>query len=117
MTRPTHAGTWHADTPEMQEVDARTMRRSRIVVDEPGATQSCGDISIPLAAGEISATTHDLQTLGALLLGAQAPIPSTDVALDCTLFKSVGVAVQDVATAAAAVRQATKLGIGAQASM
>lgn len=100
----------------MQEVDACTMRRCRIIVDEPGAVQSSGDISIPLAAGEISAATHGLQTLGAVLLGAQAGSSVSDE-VDCTLFKSVGVAVQDVATAAAAVRHATKQGLGAQASI
>ena len=93
------------------------MRRCRIIVDEPGAVQSSGDISIPLAAGEISAATHGLQTLGAVLLQSQAAGLSVSDQLDCTLFKSVGVAVQDVATAAAAVRQATKQGLGAQASI
>ena len=103
----------------MQEVDAATMKRSWTIVDEPGATLSAGDISIPLAAGEISAATHGLQTLGALLLGT-ATAPSSSEAsseVDCTLFKSVGVAVQDVATGAAAVAKATEMGLGAQASM
>ena len=104
-----------ADTPEMQEVDAATMKRSWTIVDEPGATLSAGDISIPLAAGEISAATHGLQTLGALLLGMATAPSSSEV--DCTLFKSVGVAVQDVATGAAAVAKATEMGLGAQASM
>ena len=69
-------------TPQMQEVDAATMRRCRIVIDEPGAMTSSGDIAIPLAAGEISAETNGLRTLGSILLtadGAEAAVSTQPV--------------------------------------
>ena len=114
----THVNAIGSYTPQMQEVDAATMERCTIIVDEPGAALS-GDIAIPLAAGRISAEVNGLATLGSVLLasgatpvggggGGQAGASS----LDCTLFKSVGVAVQDVATGAMAVTKAKELGLG-----
>ena len=108
-------------TPEMQEVDAATMTRSWVVLDEPGAAESSGDVCIPLAAGAITQESNGLLTLGSLLLmqgpGSTVAPPARGGSTDCTLFKSVGVAVQDVSTAAAAVARAEEMGIGTKAQL
>ena len=103
------------------------MARCRIVVDEPGARSSSGDIATPLEAGSISPAHHDLSTLGETLLLAQdtsaevapwcGPTDGASKKVDCTLFKSVGVAVQDIATAAAVVNQATELRLGSKVAL
>ena len=101
--------------------DTACVARCRVIVDEPGAKASCGDLATPLASGAISAAQNDLSTLGELLLQSQAGesawVAAAGGNVDCTLFKSVGVAVQDVATAAAAVASATKLGLGVKATL
>lgn len=93
-------------TPDMQEVDATTVERSWVVIDEPGARQSSGDI----VKAAVSEETNGLQTLGSVLLSP--PGAEGRGGRELTLFKSVGVAIQDVATGAAAATLAAELGIG-----
>jgi ornithine cyclodeaminase/alanine dehydrogenase-like protein (mu-crystallin family) len=95
----------------MQEVDATTVERSWVVIDEPGARQSSGDI----VKAAVSEETNGLQTLGSVLLSP--PGAEGRGGRELTLFKSVGVAIQDVATGAAAATLAAELGIGVRARL
>lgn len=89
-------------TPEMQEVDAATVRRARIVVDSREACLAeAGDIIITKA--EIDAE------LGEIVNGLKSARQSDD---EITFFKSVGVAVQDAAAAAAVLAEAEAKGLG-----
>ena len=97
-------------TPDMQEVDAVTVERSWVVVDEPGARESSGDI----VKAEVSEAANGLRTLGSVLL---SPPAEGREGRELTLFKSVGVAVQDVATGGAAATRAAEMGIGAKAQL
>ena len=108
-----HVNAVGAYTPDMHELDEACVARCRVVVDEPGATASCGDIASPIASGAVSRMRNDLSTLGELLLRGDGGGDLEVDGVDCTLFKSVGVAVQDVATAAAVVARAKALGLGA----
>jgi ornithine cyclodeaminase len=104
-------------TPQMQEVDVATVARCHIVVDSAHAMVSSGDLCIPLADGIISAETQGLVTLGSVLADAGEEAPwkvKSNATNDCTLFKSVGVSVQDVATGAVAVTRAKELGLGSK---
>jgi ornithine cyclodeaminase len=96
-------------TPEMQEIPSETMRRAHIVVDSLSATLAeTGDLVIPIRAGLIK--TEDIDTeLGEILLGRKPGRKSPD---EITLFKSVGVAVQDAMAAQVAMENAQKLGLG-----
>lgn len=90
-------------TPQMQEVDAVTVTRARVVVDSREATLAeAGDIIIPGAA--IAAE------LGEIVNGSQ---PGRQDADEITFFKSVGVAVQDAVAAAEVLLAAEKMGLGA----
>lgn len=89
-------------TPDMQEIDANTVNRARVVVDSREACLAeAGDII--LAGASIDAE------IGEIVNGTQ---PGRESDEEITFFKSVGVAVQDAAAAAAvlAAAQAKNLG-------
>ncbi len=80
----------------MRELDAVTVERARLFVDHHEAAQSeAGDIMIPVANGDL---TYDTVTgeLGDVIIGRVRGRLSDD---DVTVFKSVGLAMQDATTA------------------
>jgi ornithine cyclodeaminase len=96
-------------TAAMQEVDSATVRRAgRVFVDcRAAALAEAGDVVVPLREGII--TEADLVELGAVAAGRH---PGRRAAEEITFFKSVGIAVQDVAAAGEVVRRARGLGLG-----
>lgn len=93
-----HVNAIGAYRPDARELDDEVMRRARIVVEsEEAALAEAGDLLIPLRSGALdrSAIVADLAALvgGATVRGG---------ALEVTVFKSVGVAWEDLAVAAAA---------------
>lgn len=96
-------------TPQMQEIPAATVARARVVVDSRSASLAeAGDLLIPLKEGTI-AESHIHGEIGEVAAGQIAARQSPD---EITFFKSVGVAVQDMAVAALVLRRATELGLG-----
>ncbi len=96
-------------TPEMQEVPAETVQRACLVVDSRAAALAeAGDILQPMQEGKIDAK-HIHAELGEVVLGWQ--VGRTDESR-ITLFKSVGLAVQDAAAARLAFQNARRVGIG-----
>lgn len=96
-----HVNAVGAFTPETREVDDETARRCRIIVEtREAALAEAGDLLIPLQQGVIdeSAVVADL---GEVVRGASARGSPDDV----TLFKSVGIAAEDLAVAAAVYRR------------
>ena len=82
-------------TPHLQELDDETLHRARIYVESrEAATRESGDV---IAAGRVDAE------IGEVVAGAQ---PGRRFAEEITLFKSVGVAVEDVVTADLVYRKA-----------
>jgi len=106
----THINAIGAYMPSMQELDPETVRRSATVTDNPPEEifAGTGDYLIPLKAGVVKESCI-VGRLGDALSGA---IQARKSEKDITIFKSVGNAVQDVATAAAALKQAKALGLG-----
>ncbi|BBO84655.1 ornithine cyclodeaminase [Desulfosarcina ovata subsp. sediminis] len=89
-------------TPEMQEIDAVTIDRARVVVDQREAAMAeAGDIIIAKA-------TIDAE-IGEIVNGTKPGRQNDD---EITFFKSVGLAVQDAVTAAAVLRAAEEKGLG-----
>jgi ornithine cyclodeaminase/alanine dehydrogenase-like protein (mu-crystallin family) len=89
-------------TPEMQEIDAITIARARVVVDQrDAALAEAGDII--LGKAEIDAE------IGEIVNGEK---PGRENDEEITFFKSVGLAVQDAVTAAAVLKAAEKKGLG-----
>ncbi len=90
----THVNAVGAFTPEMCEVPAAAVRRAFVVVDDrEAAAAEAGDL--------LQAGVEPHATVGELLAGAARPGEQ-----DLTLFKSVGIAPQDVAAAVAALQAA-----------
>jgi ornithine cyclodeaminase len=95
-----HVNAVGAYTPEMCEIPAAFVRRAFVVVDDlTAASAEAGDL---LQAGIDPACT-----LADILSGRQRPPISSS-----TLFKSVGIASQDVAAGAVALANARQKGIG-----
>jgi ornithine cyclodeaminase/alanine dehydrogenase-like protein (mu-crystallin family) len=95
--------------PHMQEVDAVTIQRSKIVVDSLLASLAeAGDLIVPIKQNIISKLDIHGE-LGAIVNG---DIPGRETAEEITFFKSVGVAVQDAAAANAILREAEAQGLG-----
>ena len=89
-------------TPQMREVDETTVQRARIVVDSREACLAeAGDLIIPKA-------TVDAE-LGEIINGIKPGRHSDE---EITFFKTVGVAVEDAAAAAAILSEAETNGLG-----
>jgi ornithine cyclodeaminase/alanine dehydrogenase-like protein (mu-crystallin family) len=98
-----------AFTTAMQEVPDETMARAAVYVDGAEAAWSeCGELAGAFARGAI-ARDHVRGEIGALLEGR---IAGREDARQITVFKSVGLAAQDLACAAAVYRRARESGVG-----
>ena len=95
-------------TLQMQEVDAMTVARACLFVDSrASALAEAGDLVIPMSEGKTRA--EDWTELGEVAAGLKPGRQSSD---EITFFKSVGVAVQDVAAAGQALAEAQRQGLG-----
>jgi ornithine cyclodeaminase len=87
------------------------MLRAKIVADLPAACLAeAGELMIPIAAGEMTADAIHAG-LGEIITGAKPGRTSDD---EITFFKSVGLAVQDIATAARVYELARAQGVGVE---
>jgi alanine dehydrogenase len=103
-----------AYTPQMQEVPAETVARARVVVDSRTASLAeAGDLLIPLRQGLL--TESDIH--GEIGEVAAGTIPGRQSDEEITFFKSVGVAVQDVAVADLVLRRAVERGLGVEVEL
>jgi ornithine cyclodeaminase len=97
-----------SSTPDMRELDAAAVARCRVFVDSrASAAAEAGDLIMARAEGRIG-PDHVVAELGEVAAGA----PGRRGDHDITLFKSLGLAVEDVVTARLAYERATELGLG-----
>lgn len=95
--------------PHVQEIPAETVVRALVVVDSrEAALAETGDLIQPIERGLIS-PEHIHAELGELVLGRRAGRASAE---EITLFKAVGIAVQDAVAARAALARAQELALG-----
>jgi ornithine cyclodeaminase len=110
----THINAVGAYTPQMQEVDSETIRRAKVIIDSRQASLAeAGDLIIPLQQGVIN-EKHIHAEIGEIVAGRKVGRESDS---EITYFKSVGVAVQDVAAARRVLDKATELGLGAEVEL
>ncbi|MFD2183719.1 ornithine cyclodeaminase family protein [Rhodoplanes azumiensis] len=104
-----------ANRPTHREVDDAFMRRARVFVDHfDGATTRAGDLALTLATGVLR-PKQIVGEIGAFLdRGEMPPMPA---GLDITVFKSIGIAAQDVITAGMVYERAVRDGIGLEFDM
>lgn len=97
--------------PEARELDGATVKRSTVVVDSLDAINTeCGDILLAIQDGAIT-SDHVRGEIGEVLSGARPGRTSDD---EITLYKSVGIAAQDVAAASLVYRRALEQGVGVE---
>ena len=104
-----HIAAVGACRPDQREMDTALVARARVFVDSrTGALAEAGDLLLPIREGAFDAA-HILGELGQLAAGA---IPGRRAPEEVTLFKSLGMAVEDVAAAHLAYERATERGLG-----
>lgn len=95
--------------PDSREIDAATLSRAKVVVDSRAAIMTeCGDVLLALKEKSVSENVIHAE-IGEVLAGAK---PGRCGAGEVTLYKSVGIAVQDVATAQLVYRKALERKVG-----
>jgi ornithine cyclodeaminase len=95
--------------PDQREMPTAVVARSRFFVDSrAGALKESGDILLPIREGAV-ADSHIAGELGELALGRVA---GRQAESDVTIFKSLGMAVEDVVTARLVVERAKAAGLG-----
>lgn len=105
----THVNAVGACMPRARELDAAAVARSRMFVDRRESTlNESGDYRTALEEGAISAE-HIRGEIGEVLLGQVPGRRSPD---EITLFKSLGVAVEDLAAARHILERAQELELG-----
>jgi ornithine cyclodeaminase/alanine dehydrogenase-like protein (mu-crystallin family) len=95
--------------PDQREMDTALVRDARVFVDSrAGALAEAGDLVIPIREGAIDAA-HIAGELGDVFGGR---MPGRRSAAEITIFKSLGMAVEDVAAARLAFDRASERGLG-----
>lgn len=98
-----HINAVGSSTPAARELDTATVAAARVFVDSrESAMAEAGDLLIPIQEGAITAD-HIVAELGEVVAGRQ---PGRQSPEEITLFKSLGLAIEDVAAAAFVVRHA-----------
>jgi alanine dehydrogenase len=102
-----------SSAPDMRELDAETVARARVFVDSRASAEAeAGDLILARKEGRIG-PGHIVAELGEVAAGAAGRRTAAEV----TVFKSLGLAVEDVVTARLAVSRATELGLGASVTL
>jgi alanine dehydrogenase len=109
-----HVNAVGACVPAHRELDTAAVRRARLFVDRrESALHEAGDILIPIQEGAIG-EDHIVGEIGELLLGR---IEGRRDALEVTLFKSLGLAIEDLAAAHRIHANAVANGVGASVDL
>ncbi len=104
-----HINAIGSHAPGVRELDTATVQRARIICDQIDACKAeAGDLQIPVEHGDY-AWAHVAGNLGDVVNGTIRGRTSDD---EITLFKSVGLAIQDISCAALVYREAVANGIG-----
>lgn len=105
----THLNGIGSHSPDARELDTETVRRSKVIVDHlPACLAEAGDLILPIREGAF-AENRVHASIGEVIAGLKPGRTSEE---EITLFKSVGLAVQDAATAALVYERARAAGVG-----
>jgi alanine dehydrogenase len=105
----THINGIGSHTPNARELDTQIIKRAKFVGDSKEACfNEAGDIILPIKEGAIT-ESHFYAELGDVITGKKKGRENNK---EITLFKSNGLAIQDVATAKLIYDKALKAGIG-----
>ena len=105
----THICAVGACRPDQREMETSLVHDARVFVDSRiGALAEAGDLVIPIGEGAFDAS-HIAGELGDVFAGR---VPGRRTATEITIFKSLGMAVEDVAAAHLAFDRASERGLG-----
>ena len=110
-----HVNAIGASVPSARELDAATIAAAELFVDSrESAANEAGDYRVALSEGAIAGADHIRAELGEVVIGAR-PGRSGPQAL--TIFRSLGLAVEDLAAAELAVASARAAGAGVEVEL
>lgn len=110
----THINAIGVYKPHLREIPAATVKRARVVVDERAAAwEEAGELVLARDEGLID-DAHVHAEIGEILSGKISGRASED---EITLFKSVGIANQDLSAAQVVLERGVKMGLGSAVSL
>jgi len=114
LAEGTHVNAIGSHTPDTRELDATAIKRAKVVVDSrEAALKEAGDLMIPISEGLIT-PNQIYAELGEVVTGRK---PARTADKDITIFKSQGLAIQDISTASKVYELAIKKSIGKQLAL
>lgn len=109
----THINGVGSHAPAMREIDLKTVAKSKVICDLIDACKAeAGDFIIPVEKGEWS-WDKVYASLGEIVVGTKVGRESDS---EITLFKSVGLAIQDISTAFHVYQKARDMNVGTEFS-
>lgn len=110
-----HVNAVGASTPDARELDVETVAAGALFVDSRESLRAeAGEFRLAVAEGVITGEDHVRAELGEVLTGSR---DGRRDAGELTLFRSLGLAVEDLAAAEAAVDAARRLGHGREVEL
>ena len=110
-----HVNAVGASTPQARELDTATVAASALFCDSRESLRNeAGEFRLAIAEGLIAGEEHVRAELGEVLAGTA---PGRRDAGELTLFRSLGLAIEDLAAAERAVATARKRGIGTEVEL
>lgn len=107
----THINAIGSHAPGVRELDTKTVVNSKIICDQVAACiAEAGDIQIPIEEGALK-ESDIYGEIGELIDGSK---PGRENDQEITLFKSVGLSIQDISTAYHVYQKALEQGIGTE---
>ena len=114
LEQGTHINAVGSSISSTRELDTATVTAARLFVDRrESALNEAGDVLIPMSEGAIK-PDHIVAELGDVIIGKD---PGRRSASELTLFKSLGLSVEDVASAAFIAKRAREAGVGQTVTM
>jgi ornithine cyclodeaminase/alanine dehydrogenase-like protein (mu-crystallin family) len=111
----THINAIGASTPNAAEIDTDTVANSAVFADSRESIRNeAGEFRLAVEQGLIDGEDHVRGELGEVLAATRPGRQSID---ELTLFRSLGLAVEDLAAAELAVATARRLGIGTEVEL
>ncbi len=109
-----HINSIASATPRIRELDSAAIQKSKVVVDSrEAALKEAGDLLIPLSEGKI-APGHIYAEIGEIAGGIK---PGRVHESEITVYKSLGLAIQDAAAAEWLYQRAVQEGFGTEADL
>lgn len=115
LTPGAHVNAVGASSPQAREIDTATVAASALFCDSRESLRNeAGEFRLAIADGLIPGEEHVRAELGEVLTGTA---PGRRDAVELTMFRSLGLAVEDLAAAECAVAAATARGLGTEVEL